>query len=132
MSRKTSIKQSESQSKPAPRSEAQPKEAKAESVQAAKLPQSPWPWLREAASRDVRATFADKFLAMHRRELSERASLLRRLGYGRDEVRQRLEQYELWEYEPFHRSQLEREVAGLVAEVFATATPRTTTLSPGR
>lgn len=130
MSRKTSHKQSVSQSKSARRPEVPPQAAKEEPVQAAKQPH--FPWLGEAAPRDVRRTFADKFLAMHRRELSERASLLRRLGYGRDEVRQRLEQYESWEYEPFHRSQLEREVAEIVAEVFATATPRTTTLSPGR
>lgn len=90
------------------------------------------PWLGDTAPREVRATFADKFLAMHRRELLERAGMLRRLGYSRLDVLRRLEQYELWEYEPFHSSPLRAEVSKLVDEVFSPATPRATTLVPGR
>jgi hypothetical protein len=92
---------------------------------------APFSWWTPSIPEAVRATFADKFLAMHRREIHERASLLRRLGYGQDEVQKRLEGYELWEHEPFHRSPLRAEVAKLVAAVFAPSTPRTTTLSPG-
>lgn len=90
------------------------------------------PWLGDPTPRQVRATFADKFLAMHRRELTERASMLRRLGYSRSEVQRRLEQYELWEHEPFHSSQLRAEVSQLVDEVFNPSTPRATSLVPGR
>jgi len=67
---------------------------------------------------------------MHRRELRERAALLRRLGYSRAEVETRLASYEAWEYEPFHASPLAAEVAGIVAEVFAPTQPRQYTLSP--
>lgn len=71
-----------------------------------------------------------KFLDMHRRELRERAALLRRLGYKQAEVEARLSCYEAWEYEPFHASPLSSEVAGIVAEVFAPTQPRQYTLSP--
>ncbi|PSM31661.1 hypothetical protein BVG81_004250 [Haliangium sp. UPWRP_2] len=67
---------------------------------------------------------------MHRRELRERAALLRRLGYTRDAVIERLQGYEAWEYEPFHTSPLFDEVRTLVGEVFATSQARQYTLSP--
>ena len=67
---------------------------------------------------------------MHRRELRERAALLRRLGYKQTEVEARLSGYEAWEYEPFHASPLLSEVAGIVAEVFAPSQPRQYILSP--
>lgn len=78
----------------------------------------------------ARAGQPAKFLAMHRREIYERASLLRRLGYSRDEVQRRLEGYETWEYEPFHMPRLRTEVAQIVASVYAPASMRTTSLSP--
>jgi hypothetical protein len=68
---------------------------------------------------------------MHRRELHDRASLLRRLGFSQAAVQKRLESYQTWEHEPFHRPLLLGEVAALVAEVFATKSPRSTTLAPG-
>jgi hypothetical protein len=67
---------------------------------------------------------------MRRRELRERAALLRRLGYSRDAVVARLVGYEDWEYEPFHTSPLEGEVRTIVDEVFAPTQPRQYTLSP--
>lgn len=78
----------------------------------------------------ARAGQPTKFLAMHRREIYERASLLRRLGYSRDEVQRRLEGYETWEYEPFHMPRLRAEVAQIVASVYESASMRTTSLSP--
>ena len=71
-----------------------------------------------------------KFLDMHRRELRDRAALLRRLGYSKADVEARLASYETWEYEPFHASPLAAEVAEIVAEVFAPPHPRQYTLSP--
>jgi len=67
---------------------------------------------------------------MHRCELRERAALLRRLGYTRDAVAERLQRYEAWEYEPFHTSPLFDEVQAIVSEVFAPSQPRQYTLSP--
>jgi hypothetical protein len=67
---------------------------------------------------------------MHRRELRDRAALLRRLGYTRADVEKRLASYEAWEYEPFHTSPLAAEVVAIVAEVFAPSQPRQYTLSP--
>lgn len=95
-------------------------------------PKQPFPWLSAPIPESVRSTFGEKFLAMHRHELHERATLLRRLGYSQEEVRRRLEGYVAWEYEPFHRSPLAAEVDRLVAAVFATADSRTTTLFPGK
>jgi hypothetical protein len=91
----------------------------------------PFPWLVAAMPAQVRATSAEKFLAMHRHELTERATLLRRLGYSQDAVRLRLQGYELWEHEPFHRSKLIAEVPKIVADVFSTRQVRGTMLSPG-
>lgn len=67
---------------------------------------------------------------MHRRELRERAALLRCLGYSQAEVASRLAGYEEWEYEPFHASPLASEVSSIVAEVFGPTQPRQYTLSP--
>ncbi len=67
---------------------------------------------------------------MRRRELRERAALLRRLGYSQDAVAARLAGYEVWEYEPFHASPLTDEVSAIVSEVFAPQQPRSYTLSP--
>lgn len=67
---------------------------------------------------------------MRRRELRERAALLRRLGYNREAVVERLSGYEVWEYEPFHTSPLSDEVKAIVSEVFAPTQPRQYTLSP--
>lgn len=91
----------------------------------------PFSWWSASVPEAVRATSAEKFLAMHRKELHDRASLLRRLGYGQDEVRSRLEGYANYEYEPFASSPLRAEVAKVVKEVFTPKSPRTTTLTPG-
>lgn len=91
----------------------------------------PFSWWSAPIPEGVRATFAEKFLAMHRKELHDRASLLRRLGYSQDEVRSRLEGYAKYEYEPFASSPLHAEVAKVVAAVFAPKSARTTTLTPG-
>lgn len=90
----------------------------------------PFSWWSAPIPEAVRTTFPDKFLAMHRKELHDRASLLRRLGYSQDEVRSRLEGYEQYEYEPFASSPLRAEVAKVVAAVFSPKSPRTTTLTP--
>ncbi|MBL9003187.1 MAG: hypothetical protein JNJ46_03010 [Myxococcales bacterium] len=95
------------------------------SARAATLDRSP---ARQAPA--VESPQRRKFLEMHRRELRERAALLRRLGYTQAVVEARLSSYETWEYEPFHESPLSAEVASIVAEVFAKAHPRQYTLSP--
>jgi len=69
-------------------------------------------------------------LEIRRREISERAGLLRRLGYSKSEVLTRLRGYQDWEYEPFHKSPLAGEVAALVEAVFASTKGRVTTLQP--
>ena len=92
---------------------------------------STFAWWDATIPQSVRGTFPDKFLAMHRKELHERASMLRRLGYAQDEVRRRLEGYEAWQYEPFGASKLAAEVEKIVAAVFAPSSPRTTGLLPG-
>jgi hypothetical protein len=93
---------------------------------------STFEWWDATIPQSVRDTFSDKFFAMHRRELHERACMLRRLGYGQAEVRRRLEGYEEWQYEPFATSRLHAEVAKIVAEVYAPSSPRTTSLTPGK
>lgn len=93
--------------------------------------QPPFVWSGAPAPEAARQTSADKFLAMHRKELHDRASLLRRLGYSQDEVRSRLEGYAQYEYEPFASSPLRDEVAKVVTAVFGPKSPRTTTLTPG-
>ncbi len=79
----------------------------------------------------VKSTFAAAFLKMRRHEISERASLLRRLGYSRDEALRRCQSYEAGEYEPFGTSQLADEVAALVDTVYHPKTGRVSSLSPG-
>jgi hypothetical protein len=79
----------------------------------------------------VRRGFPAAFFAMHRREISERASLLRRLGYSRDEALRRCQAYEVWEYEPFHVSPLAAEVSKIVDEIYQPKIGRVMTLSPG-
>lgn len=79
----------------------------------------------------VKSTFAQSSLKMRRHEISERAGLLRRLGYSRDEALRRCQAYEVGEYEPFATSQLAAEVAKLVDAVYHPASGRVTTLSPG-
>jgi hypothetical protein len=76
------------------------------------------------------ARSAPRNLEARRREVSERASLLRRLGYSKSDVLTRLRGYQDWEYEPFHKSPLAGEVAALVEAVFAPAKGRVSTLQP--
>lgn len=90
----------------------------------------PFPWLVAAVPSTATARFATRNLEVRRREISDRASLLRRLGYSKDQVLSRLSGYQSWEYEPFHTSPLASEVAALVDAVFAPAKGRVTTLQP--
>ncbi len=90
----------------------------------------PFPWLSAVIPASASACFSGRNLEVRRREISERASLLRRLGYDRSEVLARLAGYQTWEYEPFHKSPLAAEVATLVDAVFAPAKGRVTTLQP--
>lgn len=79
----------------------------------------------------VKSTFAAASLKMRRQELSERASLLRRLGYSRDEALRRCRAYEAGEYEPFGASPLAGEVEKLIDTVYQPKTSRVSSLSPG-
>lgn len=73
----------------------------------------------------------DTSLATRRREISERASLLRRMGHGYDEALRRCQAYDAWEFEPFHRSPLASEVVKIVGEVYQSTPSRVTNLAPG-
>ncbi len=96
----------------------------------AKVVSQPFPWLSAVIPASATACFSGRNLEMRRKEISERAGLLRRLGYSRGEVLARLAGYQTWEYEPFHKSPLAAEVAALVDAVFAPAKGRVTTLQP--
>lgn len=90
----------------------------------------PFPWLVTAIPATATAQFAPRNLEVRRREMSDRAGLLRRLGYSKADVLSRLLGYQSWEYEPFHTSPLATEVTALVEAVFAPAKGRVTTLQP--
>lgn len=93
---------------------------------------APFSWHVPKIPGLVQASFRERALANQRAELRERASLLRRLGYSESETLRRLSSYDSWEYEPFHNSPIATEIAQLVAEVYATSSVRSTTLSPGK
>jgi hypothetical protein len=88
-------------------------------------------WLSAHVPASVKKTFPAAFLAMHRREIAERAGLLRRLGYTREQALRRCQAYDVWEYEPFHASPLAGEIAHIVDQVYKPQVGRVTTLSPG-
>jgi hypothetical protein len=90
----------------------------------------PFPWLSSKVSPIVSAQSGPRNLEVRRREISERAGLLRRLGYSRNDVLSRLSSYLDWEYEPFHKSPLAAEITALVDAVFSPAKGRVTTLQP--
>lgn len=112
--------------------------AKAQAPAAAPAPQAakasggrgPFPWHDAQVPAGVSASFGDKFLDMHRRELKDRASMLRRLGYPREETLRRCEAYAEWEFEPFHSSPLHKEIAALVDEAYAGRAARVGGLLP--
>ena len=91
----------------------------------------PLSYLRPTVPAQVKSTFPAASLAMQRREVSERAALLRRLGYSRDEALRRCQAYEVGHYEPFARSPVADEVKALVDAVYQPKTGRVSTLSPG-
>ena len=91
----------------------------------------PFPYLHASIPASVKSTFAQSFLKMRRHELSERARLLRRLGYSQKEALQRCQAYEAGEYEPFHSSPLANEVKKIVEEVYQPESGRVTSLAPG-
>lgn len=97
---------------------------------AAPAPSGAFAWQGSSAPASVSQSFTEKYLDMSRREIRDRASLLRRLGYSRDETLGRCRSYQDWEHEPFHSSQLLTEVAQIVDEVYQTRTGRSSTLSP--
>ncbi len=65
----------------------------------------------------------EKAKAMYRRELVERAAMLRRLGYTRDEARVRLETNFEWDWEvnetPVELAGLQDEIRSVVEEVYS-------------
>jgi hypothetical protein len=91
----------------------------------------PFSWLHPHIPAHVKKHYPAAAKAMQRREISERASMLRRLGYSRDEALRRCQAYDEWEYEPFHRSPLAAEVVQIVDEVYSPKVGRVTILSPG-
>ncbi|MBP6742259.1 MAG: hypothetical protein KA244_05400 [Deltaproteobacteria bacterium] len=90
----------------------------------------PFAWLHQPSSTTPKSTQSATSVAMRRAELIERASLLRRLGYSRDEALRRCQAYEHWEHEPFHTSPLSKTVQALVDEVYAPRLARVGTLTP--
>ena len=94
------------------------------------LATQPFPWLSVSTAKSVKDLSASRNLEVRRREISDRAGLLRRLGYSQTEVLIRLRGYQDWEYEPFHKSPLGTEVTALVEAVFAAGKGRVSTLQP--
>ena len=90
----------------------------------------PFPWLSAKVPPIISAHAGARNLEIRRREITDRAGLLRRLGYSRNEVLSRLSSYLDWEYEPFHKSPLAAEITALVDAVFLPAKGRVTTLQP--
>ncbi|HMU38079.1 MAG TPA: hypothetical protein PKE31_03625 [Pseudomonadota bacterium] len=110
---------------------AKTKDEKVDPTEAKPLkPAHPFGWWNSAVSAFAQARFLSRNADLRKRAITERASLLRRLGYGRDEVLLRLSSYEHWEYEPFHKSPVASEVEKLVDAVFAPAKARATALEP--
>lgn len=91
----------------------------------------PFPYLHASIPASVKSTFPESYLKMRRHEISERARLLRRLGYSREEALRRCQAYETGEHDPFHTSPLASEVNKLVDEVYQPQSGRVTSLSPG-
>lgn len=89
----------------------------------------PFDWLKPNLPTNLRD--GTKMLAMRRRELQEKASLLRRLGYSQSDALRRLQAYEQGEHEPFHTSPLAKEVSAIVEAVYGAKLARVSTLSPG-
>ena len=90
----------------------------------------PFPWLSAKVPPIISAHAGARNLEVRRREITDRAGLLRRLGYSRNEVLSRLSSYLDWEYEPFHKSPLAAEITALVDAVFLPAKGRVNTLQP--
>ncbi len=90
----------------------------------------PFPWLSSKVPPHICAHSGTRNLEVRRREITDRAGLLRRLGYSRNDVLSRLSSYLDWEYEPFHKSPLAAEITALVDAVFSPAKGRVTTLQP--
>ena len=99
-------------------------------VPVAAIDPQPFPWLSVSTAKSVKHHSDARNLEVRRREISDRAGLLRRLGYSQTEVLIRLRGYQDWEYEPFHKSPLGTEVTALVEAVFAPAKGRVSTLQP--
>ena len=99
-------------------------------VAVAAIDKQPFPWLSVSSAESVKDLSASRNQEVRRREISDRASHLRRLGYSQTEVLIRLRGYQDWEYEPFHKSPLGTEVTALVEAVFAPAKGRVSTLQP--
>lgn len=93
-------------------------------------PRTPEPFDWFTAHVPLGVCAPEKNLDVRRREVSERAALLRRLGYGKEEVCARLCAYQVWEYEPFHKSPLSVEVPKLVDAIFGSAKARISALEP--
>jgi hypothetical protein len=90
----------------------------------------PFDWMKPNLPTNLPRDGAS-MLAMRRRELQEKAALLRRLGYGQAEALRRLQAYEQGEHEPFHSSPLAKEVGAIVESVYGAKLARVGTLSPG-
>ena len=91
----------------------------------------PFSVLPPKAQAPVKSPLDADSLATRRREVSERASLLRRMGHSHDEALRRCQAYDAWEFEPFHRSPLADEVVKIVGEVYKSTPSRVTNLAPG-
>lgn len=87
-------------------------------------------WLSPSPSSEALRQNQARGRQVRRRELRERAALLRRLGYPAEAVQVRLLAYDAWEYEPFHVSPSRSDIAQIVAEVFDGSSARSDTISP--
>ncbi len=74
-------------------------------------------WMEPHIPPDITASFAAKHRHMYEREIAERAALLLRLGYPRDEVVARIRGNIAWEFELTKTPDFLKSVPGIVDKV---------------
>ncbi|HEY3355770.1 MAG TPA: hypothetical protein VGQ83_21135 [Polyangia bacterium] len=80
----------------------------------------PFPWLHPSIPTEYRKTFARKAEAVFVQELEERAALLQRLNYSKQDAAARLRANVRWEHEPRPApSKLIERVDAIVDAVYA-------------
>lgn len=80
-----------------------------------------FPWHQVHIPDELTRTFKDSGLEMYRREVRDRASLLRKLGYAKDDAKARCRQNLEWEYQLHGKAPILDEISKLVDEVYGRA-----------